>query len=250
MTIDQVARAAGTTSRNIRAYQTRGLLPPPRVVGRVGYYDEGHLARLRLIAGAQARGFSLAAIRELLEGWQHGKSISDVMGFEEALTAPWGDEREGRVEPEELQAMFPQTTVSPGVTARAIELGVLVPDGQSFRVPSPRILRIGAELASLGVPLDTALDVLGALRADTARIATMFVELFNRHVWDPFREAGMPPDRLPEVTDALRRLRPLASMAVGTTLANAMEETVGRAAVDRVRLVREAAGASDAQASA
>jgi DNA-binding transcriptional MerR regulator len=34
MKIDELAQRAGTTSRNIRAYQERGLLPPVRVEGR------------------------------------------------------------------------------------------------------------------------------------------------------------------------------------------------------------------------
>jgi DNA-binding transcriptional MerR regulator len=249
MTIDEVARAAGTTSRNVRAYQTRGLLPPPRVVGRVGYYDQGHLARLRLISSAQARGFSLAAIAELLLAWERGKGISDVLGFEEALTAPWSDEREGRLRAEDLRALFPKATISPAITDRAVSLGVLIPDGGTFRVPSPRLLRIGSELVELGVPLDAALEVLADLRSDTGRIAALFVELFNRHVWDPFRKAGLPPEQLPQVTDALRRLRPLASEAVRTTLAHAMEDAVGRSAAEQVRHVREAAG-DDVEASA
>ncbi|HYX43705.1 MAG TPA: MerR family transcriptional regulator, partial [Acidimicrobiales bacterium] len=66
MTIDELARAAGVTTRSIRAYQTAGLLPHPRLVGRVGRYDDGHLARLRYIGHLQDRGFSQAAIRDLL----------------------------------------------------------------------------------------------------------------------------------------------------------------------------------------
>lgn len=38
--IDELARLAGSTVRNIRAYQDRGLLPPPRLAGRVGLYDD------------------------------------------------------------------------------------------------------------------------------------------------------------------------------------------------------------------
>ena len=64
-TIDELARKAGTTTRNIRSYQTKGILPPPRMVGRVGYYSEGHLARLKYTAGLQERGFSLAAIGKI-----------------------------------------------------------------------------------------------------------------------------------------------------------------------------------------
>src|SRR5437764_215117 len=49
LTVDELARNAGITTRNVRAYQERGLLPPPTRVGRVGYYDERHLARLSII---------------------------------------------------------------------------------------------------------------------------------------------------------------------------------------------------------
>ena len=39
-TIDELARAAGTKVSTIRLYQQRGLLPPPAIEGRVGYYDD------------------------------------------------------------------------------------------------------------------------------------------------------------------------------------------------------------------
>ena len=46
--IDDLAREAGTTVRNVRVYQDRGLLPPPRREGRAGIYTDVHLGRLRL----------------------------------------------------------------------------------------------------------------------------------------------------------------------------------------------------------
>src|SRR5207248_10687665 len=79
MTIDELARAAGTTTRNVRAYQTRGLLPSPRIVGRVGHYGAGHLARLRLIAKLQDQGFSLAAIDRLMAAWHARQSVSELL---------------------------------------------------------------------------------------------------------------------------------------------------------------------------
>ena len=88
LTIDELAREAGVTTRNIRAYQTRGLLPSPRMEGRVGYYDDGHLARLRYIASLQERGFSLAAIQCLLEAWDQGAGLRDVLiVFRESVDA-------------------------------------------------------------------------------------------------------------------------------------------------------------------
>ena len=56
------------TVRNIRAYQARGLLPPPVVDGRVGYYTEAHRERLTMIRRLRAEGFNLVAISALLTG--------------------------------------------------------------------------------------------------------------------------------------------------------------------------------------
>src|SRR5437763_14437977 len=81
--VDELARAAGTTARNVRLYQERGLLPPPRLVGRVGWYDEAHLARLRLVTRLLDRGYSLANIGELLSTWESGRDLTNVLGVEQ-----------------------------------------------------------------------------------------------------------------------------------------------------------------------
>ncbi|MDQ2939416.1 MAG: MerR family transcriptional regulator, partial [Actinomycetota bacterium] len=83
LTIDELAQRTGMTVRNIRAHQARGLLPPPEVVGRTGYYDDDHAARLELIKEMQGDGFNLGAIRRLLEGV--GDSSSEVLGFARAV---------------------------------------------------------------------------------------------------------------------------------------------------------------------
>ncbi|HEX4539533.1 MAG TPA: MerR family transcriptional regulator [Acidimicrobiales bacterium] len=81
-TIDELAVVAGTTSRNLRAFQSRGLLPPPRLVGRTGHYDDGHRRRLDAILGLQRRGYSLAAIADLAAAWERGGTLEEVLGFE------------------------------------------------------------------------------------------------------------------------------------------------------------------------
>jgi len=80
-TVDELARAAGTTTRQVRALQTRGLLPRPGLVGRTGYYDTGHLDRLRAILRLQAEGFSLAALATLLRAWDSGATLDEVLGL-------------------------------------------------------------------------------------------------------------------------------------------------------------------------
>ncbi len=233
LTIDELARRAGTTTRNVRAYQARGLLPPPRLVGRVGYYGDAHVARLTLIARLQERGFSLAGIDTLLRTWEQGGSLSDLLGFEEALAARWSEEDE-QVSLDDLLRLFPQIEDPGPFIERAVELELLVPQGEGWRVVSPRLLHIAADLASRGVPLSALLDVAEELRADTLAIAGRFVELFDRHVWKPFVEAGAPPDRLAEVTETLRRLRPMAFESVAAALAGSMDRAIEEAAADNV----------------
>jgi DNA-binding transcriptional MerR regulator len=79
------------TVRNVRAHQSRGLLPPPEVRGRTGYYGAEHVARLELIRELQADGFNLELIRRLLES-----SGTAALRFTRALRAPFG-EREAEV---------------------------------------------------------------------------------------------------------------------------------------------------------
>jgi DNA-binding transcriptional MerR regulator len=226
MTIDELARRAEVTTRTIRNHQTIGLLPPPRLVGRVGYYDEGHLGRLRLIAQLQEQGYSLAGIAGLLEAWERGRSLADVLGFEQALTAPWTDEEPQVVDPAALFELFPESATRPDLVLRSVELGLLEPDGVKVRVPSPRLVNAGAELVAVGIPLEEALDAMAAMRDVLDGVADRLVRLFDEHIWDPFAADGMPADELPRVTEALKRMRPLAAETVLAVLARAMEQRV------------------------
>ncbi len=90
MTIDELARRTGMTVRNIRAHQSRGLLPPPDLRGRTGYYGGEHVVRIELIRELQADGLNLEAIRRLLEG--AGGSSTEILDFTRALRAPFEEE--------------------------------------------------------------------------------------------------------------------------------------------------------------
>lgn len=68
MTIAKLARAADMGVETVRYYQRRGLMPVPRAAANSAYrqYDEGHLKTLLFIRRAQAAGFTLEVIKELL----------------------------------------------------------------------------------------------------------------------------------------------------------------------------------------
>jgi MerR family mercuric resistance operon transcriptional regulator len=66
MTIARLAAAAGVGVETVRYYQRRGLLPVPASAGAVRRYDEGDLSKLRFVRRAQAAGFTLEEIGELI----------------------------------------------------------------------------------------------------------------------------------------------------------------------------------------
>ena len=81
LTIDELAAAAGTTTRSVRSFQSMGLLDPPSVRGRTGLYDERHLERLEAILSLQEQGFALRSLSVLFDALERGDSLRDVLGL-------------------------------------------------------------------------------------------------------------------------------------------------------------------------
>ena len=88
----------------MRLYQNRGLLPPPRQEGRLGYYSSEHRDRLRPVAHLQERGFSLAAIKETLDHWTEGRSLAHLLGISQI--APSLERKPVHLSPEEFVERF------------------------------------------------------------------------------------------------------------------------------------------------
>jgi len=230
LTIDQLAQATGLTVRNVRNYQSRGLIPPPEVKGRIGYYGAEHLSRLQLIREMQAQGFNLAAIAHLLEE-AHGAG-EEVLGFTRALMTPFETETPEIVGHADLLERL-GGEVDPKLIAKAEKLGLVIPIGENgFEVPSPTLLAAGERLVALGVPFDAALETMGKLKRNTERIAETFVQMFLEFIWKPFDDAGRPESDWPQVQAALDQLRPLASEALTAgfqpTMTKAVEVAFGR----------------------
>jgi DNA-binding transcriptional MerR regulator len=213
LTIEQLAQETGMTVRNIRAHQSRGLLPPPEVRARTGYYGPDHVARLRLIAEMQADGFNLSSIQRLLSG-ESGPAAELVLGLKHALAAPFGTERPEVLTVDDLAERFPGEP-NPKNLAKAEKLGVLRPLGEGrWEAPSPGLLRAAEEVMARGVPMAAALSVVEQLKRHSESVARTFVNLFLEEVWKPFEEAGHPEERWPEVVESIDRLRPIASEAL------------------------------------
>ena len=213
LTIDQLAQRTGMTVRNIRAHQSRGLLPPPVVEARTGYYDDEHVARIRLIQEMQAEGFNLKAIERLIEG--SSGAVDEALGFKRAALTPFGDEEPEYITQEELEERL-RGPFDEKVANKAIKLGLLRPLGEGrWEVPSPTLLLAGEELVRQGVPIDHVLAVAERVLRHSSSVADAFVRVFVDDILGPLPRAGsQQAAEWARKREALERLRPLASDAL------------------------------------
>jgi DNA-binding transcriptional MerR regulator len=214
LTVEQLAYETGMSVRNIRNHQSRGLLPPPEVRARVGYYGPAHVARLRLIQEMQSEGFKLSAISRLIG--EHGADADRFVGLRQAVTAPFATEAPEVYTRRELAEKF--GTDDDRLIEKAKKLGLLVDLGdERYEAPSPALIRAAEEVLAMGIELPAALAAIEKLSRNAQSSARTFVDLFVDKVWKPFDEAGRPEEGWDEIIAAIGRLRPLAFDALNAT---------------------------------
>jgi DNA-binding transcriptional MerR regulator len=223
--VDDLARLSGMTVRNIREHQSRGLLPPPTVRGRVGFYGPEHLARLEQIKRLQSEGFTLESIRRMLGGG------AEFASFAAAVHQAFDDGDKRVVRLEDIHTLFPglegadTETDSAALLDAAVDLGLLRPLGNGrYEERSPQLTRIGAELMALGIPPASALKAAAEARTHVQAVAKCFVQLYMDQIWAPFEAAGHPADQWPDILSGLDRLRPLALDSMLALMRMALDE--------------------------
>ncbi|MFC9678340.1 MerR family transcriptional regulator [Streptomyces sp. NPDC056948] len=205
--MEELARLAGITVRTLRFYRERKLIPPPRREGRIAWYDDHHLARLRTITALLERGHTLSGIAELAEAFDNGRDVGDLLGVGGAPT----EEEPVHLTPEELADHFAGET-TPENLAAAMELGYLGTDGDEIVHISRRLLDVSSALVHEGIPLADVLDAAKQVRAHADALAELFTDLVLRHA---------SPQDLP-------RLRPLARSVVEAELSLALDRRMRR----------------------
>jgi DNA-binding transcriptional MerR regulator len=233
LTIEQLAAQTGMTVRNIRAHQARGLLEPPEVRRRIGYYGPEHAARLKLIQELQDDGFNLAGIKRLLDNDQ--ATAQRLARFRQALSET--AEPSQTLTVQELGERFRVSAAeAPQVLARAETLGVLVGAGEGrYEVPSPSLLAVAEQVVERGVSLNEALSVFKQVELHCDAVSGAFVSLFMHEVWEPFEAAGMPPERWAEIDETIARLRPVATEALVAIFGQRMSAQIDAAFGQRMR---------------
>ncbi|MDQ0787515.1 DNA-binding transcriptional MerR regulator [Streptomyces sp. B3I8] len=198
----ELAEAAGITVRTLRFYRERKLIQAPRREGRIAWYDDTHLARLRTISGLLERGHTLTGIAELAEAFDHGRDVGDLLG----VGAP-SEETPVRLTPEALADVFGSEATAENLAA-ALELGYLGTDGAEIVHVSRRLLDVSAALVREGIPLADVLRAARHVRDHAEALADLFTTLI------------LTQDR----TGAdLQRLRPLAKSVVEAELSMALD---------------------------
>ena len=238
LTIDELAREMGLTVRNVRSHQARGLLPPPEVRGRIGYYGPDHVARLRLIQELQAEGMKLQGIQRLLRE-SDGRG-DGLLRMKHAAGSPADAETPEVVSTADLVERLQVAGGGDRLVARAVKLELLVPLGDDlFEVPSPALLEVAEQLVRHGISVRAALALVADLRRHSRSVSQRFVKLFIDEVWKPFVDAGMPDEEWGAIVDALEGTRPLASEAVLAVFRQTLSDEVEGAFADITRRLSE-----------
>jgi DNA-binding transcriptional MerR regulator len=227
--VEALEELTGIKVRTIRLWQDRGLISAPHRVGRVAYYDDDHVLRLQLIDRLLRRGYTLNVIGELLEAWEKGRNLEDILGFESVVSEPWTTETPSEVSILELHRMF-GWQLTPTVVSQAVGLGILKPNGlRSFEVPSPALLAAGEDLVSAGIPLQTVIEVVGKVQKELDRPADRLIEMVSEHLLPTGTPAGLPEGAdLTRVIATITKLRPHAIRAVDAMFSNSLTRSMDR----------------------
>ena len=219
--LDDLARISGVSARNIRAYRERGLLDPPRRVGRSAYYDDYHLSQLKTINQLLRRGFNSAHIAEFFATMRQGADLADILGIAQAILGPRS--AEAREEPKGNRAV--------GIDPDCDEARKLIDYGLAQLVDGEVVLAdrtMGAIVARAPDPLlyvRAVLRVFESTRASVDTLAADFVRALEELYTARFGAGHMPkPEEMAELSRLVLDYRDLGNRVLAIRIDGAMRE--------------------------
>ena len=225
--IEELARLANTTTRNIRVYRDRALLHPPLRVGRIALFNDTHLTRLRLITSMLDRGYNIAHVHEMLDAWAQGKDIGDVLGLENAIAGTWATEKSERM----TETAARELVDDDDAFNRLVHNGVIkaVPDGDVI-ILRPKLIETFNDLRRYGVAMTTLVGVHEQVLPHIDEISSILVRAGVDHLAHKIKPGeALPADtEVAELITTLVRLRTQAVAAVTATLAFSIESVVAQ----------------------
>src|SRR5438105_12757214 len=219
--IEQLARTAGVAVDTIRFYQGKGLLGAPRREGRVTWYGETHVERLKRIKELQQQGFTLTVIQRFLAG--------ELEASDEALVA--AVTRPSVPQTLTLGELAERSGVAEPLLMSLEQAGLLVPieggDEALYPVDDLEAIAAGMKLIAAGVPLGSLMDLGKDYATAVDRTAGQAVDPFDRYVRDAIRAEVAKPG--PAERRLLQTFNDLLE-ARGTLVRHHFQRTLLRAA--------------------
>lgn len=222
--IEELARLAGTTTRNIRVYRDRGLLHPPLRVGRIALFNDTHLTRLRLVTSMLDRGYNIAHVHEMLNAWEQGKNLGDMLGLETAIAGSWATEKPERMSVADAKRLVDD---EPGFE-RMVGLGVIRLEDDEAIIVRPKLIEAFNEIRQYGVATGKLIDLHEQIAPLIDEISGLLVRAGVEEVVHRINPgAALPPDtEVAELITMLVRFRTQTVGAVSATLAFSIESTI------------------------
>jgi DNA-binding transcriptional MerR regulator len=182
--IEQLARTAGVAVDTIRFYQGKGLLEAPRREGRVTWYGDAHVERLRRIKELQQQGFTLTVIQRFLSG--------ELEASDEALVA--AVTHPSAPQTLTLHELAERSGVAEPLLLSLEQAGLLVPsdggDERRYPVDDLTAIAAGMKLIAAGVPIGSLMELGKEYAAAVDRTARQAVDLFDKHVRERIQAEG------------------------------------------------------------
>jgi DNA-binding transcriptional MerR regulator len=224
--IDDLARLAGTTTRNVRVYRDRGLLHPPLRVGRLALYNDTHLTRLRLVTSMLDRGYNIAHVHEMLSAWEQGKDLGAVLGLESAIVGTWAAEK-----PETMARTDADRLIDDAAAFdRLIAAGLIRVDdeAQTATIVRPKLIEAFNEIRDYGIGIDKLIEIHEQVSPHIDEISGILVRAGAEHALKRIKPGeALPGDtEVAELITMLVRFRTQAVASVTATLAHSIESTI------------------------
>jgi len=242
--IDDLARAAGTTTRNVRGYQDRGLIPRPQRRGRIAIYGDHHLERLKAINGLLRRGFTMSHIAEFFTGVQRGEDLAAVLGLKGLVTEPWGRTPSAMISAGELREKL--GTSDPELFGALIELDLILPadEGEppsAYLIKDTETIDAYVELMETGAPLTYILGLQRRLDEDLAQAARTLISAGRRAITEGRFDGWIPEGHDEEDWAAtfIGHLRRTGRVTAHNSLNRALDKELSRQLDDYLNIARQ-----------
>ena len=226
MTIDELARRVDMTARNIREWQTMGVLPPPERRGRIGIYSADHMTRIERIKSLRAEGFPLDVIRRMLD--RSAESAPDVRRLASEVFDPANLTTSMELKRADLADRLggdaERLLSACGLIEVLDEDLVVITDRSTFDYVE--------KLVAMGLPLDKVAETLTQMADHHVASVQALVGLYREEIWEPFVQSGLPTEQWHTIADKTSQLRPLAIGLGIQAFRRAIDEVVGKVAAE------------------